>query len=293
MMRAPVYRMVHVCTSHGVGMPALTKAAAAEIFANEAEAQLAKGRRKPVQTGVGRYVMRRAPRLSKAILRVLRAHAQRVAALASRLYGERLMKEDTAKLARIQRIIEELNNEELGVDIEGELSGAMLEAFKRAAKVGATQVGIMVEDITDQVDLAAVMFAEARGGILIKDLAGTTDDAMRGLLGRAVEEGMSVARLADAIMDLGAFGEARADAIARTELAFAHVQGNVEGWRASGEVAGKRWILADTHPAPDECDEAADAGVVGLEDEFAAGITFPPAHTNCLCDVVPVLRELE
>jgi hypothetical protein len=283
-------RYVHVCTSHGVGMPALHKAAAAEIFARAAEAQLAKGRKKPVTTNVARYVSRKAPGVARALRKVLKAHGKRIAAKAKMLYAEKLQK-DAGQVARIASIIEDLNSDDLGLDLEGELAPAMLAAFRRAAAIGATQVGMSIDGITNQVDAAAVAFAEERGGELIKDLAGTTDDALRSLLSRAVEEGMSADELSDAVEALGAFGEYRADLIARTELAFAHVAGNMEGWRASNEVTGKRSILGDLHDVPDECDDAADAGVVGLDEEFGPGLDQPPYHPNCVCDILPVLKE--
>ncbi len=274
-------RYVHVCTSQGVCLPGMTKAAAAQILASQADAQLAKGRRKPVTTAVAKYVGRKAPGVARALRKVLAAWAKKVAAKVSKLYAEKLEKDDTTASARVAAIIEELNSLEMATDLQGELAGPMLAAFKRAAAVGATQVGFSVTDITDQVDTAAVAWADKRGGELIKDLAGTTEKDMQSLLSRAVDEGISVDELSDAIEGLGAFSDYRADLIARTELAFAHVQGNVEGWRASTEVVGKRWILADTHDVPDECDEAADAGVVGLDDDFVDGIAYPPAHPNC------------
>ena len=274
-------RYAHVCTSHGVNLPAVSKAAAAEIFAKAAEAQLAKGRRKPVRTNVAKYVTSKAPAVSRALRKVLKAWAKKIAPKAAKLYAEKLQK-DTGSDARIRAIIEELNNGSLGEDLAGELEGPMLAAFKRAAAIGATQVGFELADITDQVDEAAVAFAADRGGELIKDLAGTTDEAMQALLARAVNEGMSSEELSQSIEDMGAFGDYRADLIARTELAFAHVQGNVEGWKAAGDqVEGKRSILGDLHDVPDECDDAADAGVVGLDEDFGDGLDFPPYHPDC------------
>ena len=284
-------RYAHVCTSHGVNLPAASKAAAAEIFAKQAEAQLAKGRRKPVRTNVAKYVTSKSPGVARALRKVLKAWAKKIAPKVAKLYAEKLQK-DTGSTARILSIIEELDNGALGEDLQGELEGPMLAAFKRAAAIGATQVGFELADITDQVDVAAVAFAADRGGELIKDLAGTTDDAMRALLSRAVDEGMSADDLSSAVEDLGAFSDYRADMIARTELAFAHVQGNVEGWKAAGDqVEGKRSILGDLHDVPDECDDAADAGVVALDDDFGDGLDYPPYHPNCMCDIVPVLTD--
>jgi len=93
------------------------------------------------------------------------------------------------------------------------------------------------------------------------------------------------------VLDAGSFSLARAAMIARTELAFAHVSGNVAGWRETGQVDRKRWILGDNHDIDDVCDDAVDAGDVGLDEEFVDGIDFPPAHPNCVCDVLPILKE--
>ena len=172
------------------------------------------------------------------------------------------------------------------------LATEMLAAFRRAGTVGVMQAGFaMTPEIVKQLDEKARAFAEERGGWLIKNLAGTTIENLRATLARGVEEGMSADDLSDAIQEAGAFGEFRADMIARTELAFAHVQGNVEGWRITGEVELKRSILGDLHDIDDECDEAVDAGDIPLEDEFIDGYAFPPYHPNCICDVLPILRE--
>jgi hypothetical protein len=284
-------RYVHVHTSCGGAMPARAKAADDAIAEQGRDAQLAKGRRRPVVTEVGRYVERKAPGLARRLDKVLQRHARRVSAAAAALFERHLAKDDTARTALLQRILEELNLDQVGVDINGELATALLEAFRRAAALGATQVGFSIEDITDQLDDEAMEWVLEHGGELVKDLAGTTREILRTTLANAVQDGDSPAALAKEIMKVGAFSAARALMIARTELARAHVAGNVQGWRDSGEVVGKRWLLADTHPAPDECDDAADKGQVDLEAEFLPGLTFPPAHPNCLCDVLPVLRD--
>jgi hypothetical protein len=284
-------RYAHVSTSCGCAMPGLARAAAQGIALAKAEAQGATpGRRKPQTTGVGKYVEAKAPAVTRKLRKVLRAAGKRIGADLAKQYAAKLQKDD-GTAALIDRILESLDVDDLGLDLQGELLGPMEAAFRRAAAVGATQVGFSIEDITKQVDKAAVAYAEQRGGELIKDLAGTTREAMRSTLERAVAEGMGTDELADAIQALGAFSDSRAEMIARTELAFAHVQGNVEGWKASDEVIGKRWLLADTHPEPDVCDEAADAGVIGIDEEFAPGVRFPPeSHPNCLCDLEPVLK---
>jgi hypothetical protein len=96
--------------------------------------------------------------------------------------------------------------------------------------------------------------------------------------------------LAAALEESYAFSEARAETIARTELARADVEGNLAAYRDSGVVEGKEWILGSEHGDADECDDAAAMGVVPLDDDFG-GIGDPPAHPNCVCDVLPVLAR--
>ena len=293
-------RSVYARTACTCSMPGLVKLLEREAFEKAAEQQgLQKGRRKPQLTRVAKYVAAKHPKLAKKVKKVLRAQAKRIAAAAKKLYAkhledttEKLHKDVGPKRDILAGIIADLNALELGEEVTGELTTAMRAAFRRAAAVGITQVGIDVtDDITKQVDKAAVRYAEEHGGELITDLAGTTDDDVQRLLARAVDEGMSADELSDAVLDLGAFGDARADTIARTELAFAHIAGNKEGWTLSGEVVGKRVILGDQHDVPDICDDAADAGVVPLEADFVDGASDPPFHPNCVCDIEPILRE--
>jgi hypothetical protein len=269
-------------------MPGIARALELAKAEEESAYQLAKGRLRPHTTAVGRFVARREGRVASRIGKALRRHRVAIAAKAAAAYGSRAQKlakaSDDDVVAAVMKILR-ANYDDLAEEIIRILRPEILDAYQTAGRAGLEQVGFAAtEAMVHQVDAEAVFYAANRGGELMKDYADTTDEAVRGLLSRAVEEGMSADDLSSAIEELGAFGPARADMIARTELAFAHVQGNVEGWRATGEVEGKRWILADTHPEPDECDDAAEAGVVDLEDDFGdTGIDFPPAHPNCLC----------
>lgn len=117
----------------------------------------------------------------------------------------------------------------------------------------------------------------------------TTRGAIQDLVTQATEEGWTNDQLADAIGDSVAFDDARAEMVARTETAFADVAGNLEGYRASGVVQGKRWILGDE--ACDAC-QALDGVTVGLDEAFPGeGGDGPPLHPNCRCDVTPVLMD--
>lgn len=272
---------------------------------------LGKARRgQPSPTAVGRYVDSHAGRPSKALAAILTKYAKRIAAKSAKRLGKVFDPDKRALLARLDQditkalmkaedddlkaLLAALEDEmkDMSAEMRLALATEMLAAFRRAGTVGVMQAGFpMTPEIVKQLDEKARAFAEERGGWLIKDLAGTTIENLRATLARGVEEGMSADDLSDAIQEAGAFGESRADMIARTELAFAHVQGNVEGWRITGEVELKRSILGDLHDIDDECDEAVDAGDIPLEDEFIDGYAFPPYHPYCICDVLPILRE--
>ena len=116
-----------------------------------------------------------------------------------------------------------------------------------------------------------------------------TRDLIRTTVTEAMQNGWSNDRLAGALTESHAFSDTRAEMIARTETAVADVQGNLEGWRATGQVAGKQWLTA-----PGCCDEcqALNEVVVDLDAEFPDdGGEGPPLHPNCRCDVLPVLTE--
>ncbi len=303
-------RSVIVKTSCGCAMPGIAAALDREQFEKAAEAQLAKGRKRPVTTKVGRYVLAHAPKLSRKLNKILRKYSKIVSERATDRWGKQVAKadnpDDLDKFINDALTDEALAQlaDELGIsDMTDALRDALIEqikqAYSTAVDIGVTEAGFSTTDamdrvagglppITEQVDQMAVDYASERGGELIKDLAGTTIDDLRDVLSGAVEDGVSPSDLSDAIQAMGGFSESRADMIARTELANAHVSGNVDGWRETGLVEGKRSILGDLHDIDDQCDDCADAGVVALDDEFAPGYTQPPYHPNCICDVEPV-----
>src|SRR5438128_2273974 len=120
-------RPVHVCGTHGVRLPALEKALQGEVFAGQAEAQLSKGRHKPVVTAVARYVNRRAPGLSRRLAKVMRAHRARVLETVAARWAEITKTEETWE-QRVARLVEELNNLQFGLELSEEMSPAMIEA---------------------------------------------------------------------------------------------------------------------------------------------------------------------
>lgn len=121
-------------------------------------------------------------------------------------------------------------------------------------------------------------------------ISDSTREALRADVTRAIDMGLSTDDFAAELVDSYAFSADRAEMIARTEIAAADIQGSLIGYRDSGEVSGKELLLGSEHEEPDDCDDAADMGVVPLEDDFG-GLGDPPYHPNCVCDVIPVLAS--
>lgn len=193
----------------------------------------------------------------------------------------------------------------------GVVNDDLYETYLQRATEQLRILGVVADDsIVNQLDERALSYAAGEGAYLVgkkvledgsvvdnpsADYAITdaTRDSLRSLVTDAVEQGMSTDELATAIQDSHSFSEERATTIARTELAAAHVEGNMEGWKVSGLVSMKISILGSEHGEDDtdECDDNAEAGAIPLEDEFPSGDVAPPYHPNCICDVAPVLAE--
>lgn len=223
----------------------------------------------------------------------------------ARLLGRALLKAQTPTQEELDRILDSIDLEGFAVSIMDDVMPELEAAFKEAGLEAVTAAGIdATEEIVTHMDERALEFAQERGaemvgkkwvdGELIDNpeaewsIEETTRDALRLLTGDAVEEGMSSQEFADAIEESGEFSDARALMIARTELATAHVQGNLEGWRESGVVSMKQWIVADA----DVCDicDPMDEEEVPLDEAFSSGDDGPPLHPNCRCDVVGVVE---
>jgi SPP1 gp7 family putative phage head morphogenesis protein len=183
----------------------------------------------------------------------------------------------------------------------------LLEEITAAGGVDAlAQIGFTAdESITDQLNEYALDYAKARSaemvgkkwidGELVDNpdaqwvISETTREMLRGDIAAAIEAGTSNDDLADQLAENYAFSDQRAETVARTETAFAHVAGNLNAYRESGQVEAKRWLTA-----PDCCDlcEDLDDVTVGLDEDFPDdGGDGPPLHPNCRCDVLPVLTD--
>ncbi len=175
-------------------------------------------------------------------------------------------------------------------EIEPDIAANMEIIFGEGTVLGLKQVlSEITESQFEQANSYAITWAKERAAELITGMEDSTRDMIRDNIATALEEGWGASEIEEALMDSYAFSEERAETVARTEMAFADVQGNLEAYRSSGVVEGKQWITA----AEGECDDcqALHEEIVGLDEEFSGGVDAAPLHPNCRCDVQPVLKE--
>lgn len=235
------------------------------------------------ETRVGKYVDANLSGPTRALEGVMVKWRKHIA----EAYAARMTKAELTDDEIADAILAELDIAGLSQAMIDEILPDLIEAFKSGESYGLQQVAAGVS--TDLVNEQAVAYAKERAGELIKDFAETNAEYVRDLVATAIENGDSAADLADTLDDAGEFGTMRAERIARTELAFAHNEGNIEAWRQSGEVSGKEWLTA-----PGCCDACAelDGVIVGIDEDFPNdGGSSGTLHPNCRCTVLPVLSE--
>lgn len=242
-------------------------------------------------------------KLASVIQKFFKKVAKDMAEQVATRYQEAISKADDTKTV-VERILKELDFSGWDV-LYDDVRPILEEIFKASGVKALAQVGVKSEKITELVNKDAVHYARQRAaemvgriwvdGELIDNpkanwaITEGTRGYLRSNIAQAVEEGWSPQALADHLAENTGFSYDRAENIARTEVATAHTQGNLTGWKRSGVVQGKQSILADTHDYEDECDLNAAAGVIPIDEPFPSGDDGPPYHPRCTCVVIPLV----
>jgi phage portal protein BeeE len=201
---------------------------------------------------------------------------------------------DKAESDQVKKILAKLDLEGWAV-ITDDIDEILAAVTRDGTYQALYQIGMSEENLTDKMSELALKYAKDRAaelvgrkwvdGKLIDNpkaewaITDSTREMLRSDVARAIEEGWSNKKFADAIEENYAFSEARAEMIARTETAFADVQGNMNAYKESGVVSGKEWIVGSGGGC-DEC-EANDAqGEIGIDEDFSSGDDAPPLHPN-------------
>jgi SPP1 gp7 family putative phage head morphogenesis protein len=226
---------------------------------------------------------------TSGITKLVKPALAKAGARVGKLLADKLVKGISAD-DQAKKLIAALTFDELK-DLAPELADMLADMAADGGEQALAQIiSEVTKDQLNQVNERAVEYSKTRSAELVTQLEDSTRDMLRATVTQGIEEGWSNDKLASEIEESYAFDPARAETIARTETAYADVQGNLEGYRASGAVSGKQWIIAQDEFC-DECNEL-DGVIVGLDEQFPGdGGDGPPLHPNCRCDILPVLTE--
>jgi hypothetical protein len=236
---------------------------------------------------------KRTKGLTKTIARFLKSQGKKIAEQAAEAYGHTTKADDD----EVDRVLHDVELD--WSSLVSSASDSLVDTAREAARETLLEIGVTDDAVFGLVNQDALDFATARAaemvgmkfvnGELVTNpdalwaITDTTRDELRQLIADAFDAGMMPAELETAIRDSVQFGEARAEMIARTEMANAHVQGALAAAMRSGVVTGKYSLLGSEHDRDDECDDNAEAGEIKLADNFPSGQPGPPFHPNCVC----------
>lgn len=242
--------------------------------------------------------------LREAALDHFLAHASDVAALVLEYYEEP-KEERAAAVAGGEPPDEKLDKVLDWKVLVGELEPHLEQAFAEGATLA--EQNIPGEDLSfGLLDEAATQYAEDRAaemvgmrrledGSLVKNpnaewaISKTVRQRIHDTVAKAVEEGWTGKQLA-AELESPDIWRARADAIARTEVAIAVNQGAAETYRAAGvdevDILDGPGCLEDGH-------DDAQRGVNGERWTVEKFQTYPVGHPHCRRDAAPVIQEAE
>lgn len=240
---------------------------------------------------------------------------------------ERLLQKNNAAMAKLERALTRIFDQQLTTLVD---SGLDLEKAIEEGDAGLNEsVSDFVEEVVAQSGKEAIaalglddvefnmqdeqlrQFVESYTLKLTSAINGATFSQLSRIIGRGTTEGLSTADISRQIQQLGSGDTtaARANTIARTEVATLHEESRLEAWEQSGVVKGKQWLLAAgacpfclalsrMHPNP-----------IGLKENFLKlgdtlvgtngksmsinyrDIKTSPLHPNCRCGTIELLQD--
>jgi HK97 family phage portal protein len=237
-----------------------------------------------------------AQRIQKNLVKVFRSQANQVVRA---LRGEK-----SFGPADLLNLLSSLSGAE--ADYFSAIIGPMASATSSGGKFGLNEVGSSIS--FDETNPRVAEFAKSYAQSFAKEASRASLLRVRSVISRGLEQGIGAQAIAKELEKDYAFSPERATVVARTESARGFVEGERLGWRESGVVRGKQWLLAPGACPFCAATAAKSTKVYNLDEPFwangdtiaAGGKSFTvkygdvlgaPLHPNCRCDMVPVLIE--
>lgn len=171
-------------------------------------------------------------------------------------------------------------------DEQQQLTQAVLpfydETLGAAAQAGMRALPIGVD--WDQVNTAVLRLAQAEAQRFAAQAIDTSRTQVSQVVADWIGSGGDMADLIERVSRV--WSGPRADVAAVTEVTRIYAQGNATAWRESGVVNALTWKTAEDDAVCPICGPLADT-------ELPFDGELPPAHPNCRCWVVPVVKKPE
>ena len=197
----------------------------------------------------------------------------------------------------VRDMVSRLNDETVTRPFTDAVIAAMQRAALAGAGFGREQVERHVFGVSKQLEIgmwelannAAAAWAITTGQNLAGAMLMTTSERIQNEIANYILNSETIGQLIDRIRNGYGYSEQRARTIAVTEITRAFAEGNMAAWRASGVIEKKRWNSNNDELVCPIC-APLNGKVVGLNEEFAEGISAPPGHTSCRCWLTPVVE---
>lgn len=170
----------------------------------------------------------------------------------------------------------------------------LLAAAVNGAKTALAELALLGVGVDwALVNQAVVDWARRYSYNLVRQINATTQKYLQTVVPDWINSGAPLDVLAETLAPM--FGVVRAEMIAVTEVTRAYAEGNIETWRESGVVSGKRWMTANDDLVCPIC-APLDGMMVGLDENGftteagGLGLDAPPAHVRCRCWLQPVVE---
>ncbi len=141
----------------------------------------------------------------------------------------------------------------------------------------------------------AVAWAEKNAAAKVTKINAATQDEIRGIITRGLEEGTSYGEVAREIKGrFEDFSTKRSELVAVTENAEAMEEGGLSLAREvqdAGIDMEKSWLVANDERLCPICEENGRVGWIPLDEDYPDGSEHPPSHPGCRCAGLHRMKE--
>lgn len=206
----------------------------------------------------------------------------------------------------IPEIVNSITDEELAAELAPILAQAIADFGSAALEQIANSYDGdgEIPDAFSMTNPAVTEYLENFGAEMVGGIGDTTRERLASLLSDAYANGDGIDDVVAALQDEsnGAFGDARAENIARTEIVGGSNFGTLDGYKQSGVVDNKGWMATPGTQGSRESHEDLDGVEIGIHEvwtdratgataQHPGGFGDPASDCNCRCSIYAAIDD--